>query len=274
VTTTARPTVSVVIPCFEQARYLQEAVESVVAQTYPDWEIVIVDDGSPDDTAAVAERLIASHPERRIRLVRQENLGTPRARNAGVAASVGRYVLPLDADDKLLPEMLARTTRVLDDDPAIAIVYTDYRRFGSETGDVATGRWSLESLAYSCPLSSVTLYRREVWDAVGGYNPNMAGGYEDWDFWIAAAERGFAGLRIPEPMWLYRKAPASRNVAAIRREPELLAQIRRNHPAVFTPARRLRNGVRRQLELAPGRARYWTGWLAGRLGLRRARGAQ
>jgi len=270
---TAAPAVSVVIPCHGQARYLDEAVGSVIDQTYRDWEIVIVDDGSPDDTATVAEGLIAGHPDRRIRLLRQANQGTPGARNAGIAASSGRYVLPLDADDILLPEMLARTVGLLEAEPELAIAYTDYGRFGSESGDVATGPWSIAALSYSCPLSSTTLYRREVWRAVGGYNTNMAHGYEDWDFWIGAAERGFVGRRIAIPLWLYRKAPSSRNVRALSREPEILEQIRRNHPAVFTPRRRFANAVRRQMDLFPGRARYWASWLRRRLAGGRPRGA-
>ena len=258
------PTVSVVIPCYQQAEYLTEAVESVVGQTYPDWEIVIVDDGSTDATAAVAEGLIAAHPDRRIRLLRQANGGVATARNNGIAISTGRYVLPLDADDALLPAMLERTVGLLEADDSVAIAYTDYQRFGSEEGIVASGPWTVEQLCYSCPLSSTSLYRREVWTATGGYNPNMRHGYEDWDFWIGAAEQGFLGRRIPEPLWKYRKALASRNVAAIRREREILGQIARNHPRLFTPSRRARNWIRRNVELFPGRARYWTGRLLGR----------
>jgi glycosyltransferase involved in cell wall biosynthesis len=267
------PVVSVVIPCYLQAAYLAEAVESVVGQTYGDWEIVIVDDGSTDATAAVAEGLIAAHPDRRIRLLRQANAGVAVARNNGIAASSGRYILPLDADDVLLPAMLERTVGLLDAEPGVAIAYTDYRRFGTEEGVVAAGPWTVEELCYRCPLSSTSLYRREVWTATGGYNPNMRDGYEDWDFWIGAAEHGFAGRRIPEPLWKYRKALASRNVAAIRREPEILGQIARNHPRLFTRRRRLRNWVRRNAELFPGRARYWSGRLVGAL-RRRARGRQ
>jgi glycosyltransferase involved in cell wall biosynthesis len=256
-----RPAVSVVIPCFQGARYLAEAVESVVAQTVTDWEIVIVDDGSTDGSAEVAEALMRSHPARQIRLLRQSNEGTPTARNAGIAASVGRYILPLDADDILLPQLLEKTVAALDAEPNVAIVYTDYRRFGSATGVVNAGTWSIEQLCYSCPLSNTSLYRREVWDAVGGYNPNMAGGYEDWDFWIGAAERGFIGTRIAEPLWLYRKAARSRNVNAIAAERRLLRQLRDNHRSSFTPRRRVRNVLRHQLELLPGRLRYWTGRL-------------
>ena len=259
------PTVSVVIPCFQQAEYLAEAVESVVAQTFGDWEIVIVDDGSTDATAAVAEGLIAAHPDHRIRLLRQANSGVAAARNNGIAASAGRYVLPLDADDILLPPMLERTVALLEAEPGVAVAYTDYERFGTEQGPVAAGPWTIEQLCYSCPLSGTSLYHREVWTAVGGYNPKMRHGYEDWDFWIGAAEHGFTGRRIPEALWRYRKATESRNVAAIRREREIIGQIARNHPRLFTRPRRLRNWVRRNLELLPGRVRYWSARLSGRV---------
>jgi glycosyltransferase involved in cell wall biosynthesis len=254
---TTSPAVSVVIPCFDQARYLPEAVDSVVAQTFGDWEIVIVDDGSPDDTVAEAERLIATHADRRIRLVRQANAGPAAARNAGIAASTGRYVLPLDADDQLYPTMLARTVAALERDPGIALAYSDFEHFGAAERRITVGAWDLDALAYSNQLGISSLYRREVWDAVGGYNPAMRDGYEDWDFWISVAERGFRAVRIPEPLFRYRVKPESRDVQADRWRRRLRRQISRNHPAVYTPERRLRHGVRR----AYGAARYWLGRL-------------
>ena len=111
------PTVSVVTPCYGQAGFLPEAVSSVVAQTFTDWEIVIVDDGSPDDTAMVAAGLIALHGNR-VRLLRQANGGVARARNAGIAASSGRYVLPLD-----------ETVALLEARPKIGFAYTDLQLF-------------------------------------------------------------------------------------------------------------------------------------------------
>ncbi len=246
---TPPPTVSIVIPCYQQADYLAEAVGSVVAQTFPDWEVVIVDDGSTDATAAVAADLMVRHPSRRMSLVRQANQGLPSARNSGIAASHGRYVLPLDADDVLMPEMVAKAVRLLDTDPSIAIVYTDYLRFGADSRRVETGVWSLDALAYRCTLSGATLFRREVWLAVGGYNPNMRGGYEDWDFWIGAAERGFSGRRIREPLFRYRIKASSMIVEAIANDARLRRQIARNHPAVFTRTRRARHVLRRAREL-------------------------
>ncbi|MDW8146902.1 MAG: glycosyltransferase family A protein [Roseiflexaceae bacterium] len=162
--------VSVVIPCYNQARFLPEAVASVVAQTFTDWEIIIVDDGSPDDTAAVAQRLIAAYPDRRIRLIRQENRGLAEARNAGIRVARAPYILPLDADDMIEPEMLALTVAALDTHPDVGFVYTDVRRFGAENNILHTLPYSLERLRFENMMMPATLFRREAWEQVGGFH--------------------------------------------------------------------------------------------------------
>src|SRR5215208_7628052 len=117
----ASPLVSVVIPCYNQAHFLGEAIESVLAQSYPYFEIIVVDDGSPDDTSEVAAR----YPE--VRLVRQENQGVSGARNSGFARSEGEYVVFLDADDRLLPEALEAHLEHLEAHPECAFVSGRYK---------------------------------------------------------------------------------------------------------------------------------------------------
>jgi len=233
--------VSVVIPCYQQAEYLAEAVESVVGQTFADWEIVIVDDGSPDDTAGVAATLIAAHPDRRIRLLRQPNAGLAAARNAGISASDGRYILPLDADDILMPEMLAKTVELLEAEPRLAIAYTDQRQFGAASRVVRTADWDTDLQRRRNLFAATALFRREVWDAVGGYDPAMRRGYEDWDFWLGAAERGFVGRRIPEALFGYRIKASSMHVTARDSHRELVGQLRVKHAQWYgSPWRRWR----------------------------------
>jgi glycosyltransferase involved in cell wall biosynthesis len=251
----APPKVSVVIPCYGQARYLPEAVASVVAQTFTDWEIVIVDDGSPDETAVVAAGLIAQHGERRISLVRQANGGVARARNAGIEASRGRYILPLDADDRLHPELLADTVRVLDVDPAVGIAYTDFQFFEGADDVLIRPEYSLDRLCEINLMADTSLFRREAWVAAGGYNPNMAGGLEDWDFWLSCAERGFAGRRVPGVRFYYRRRAGSRNEAATAMRSALIRQLRANHPALFTPSKRFGRWTRRSLRRLLARIR-------------------
>ncbi|WP_432588210.1 glycosyltransferase family A protein [Streptomyces sp. HD1123-B1] len=236
-----RPAVSVVIPCYGYGRYLPQAVASVLAQTYDDWELLVVDDGSPDDTAAVAESLIARHPDRRIRLLRQANAGVSAARNAGIAASTGRYVLPLDADDVIAPTMLEKTVAVLEGDPDIAIASTDVSAFTDDKDlppqVLALPAYDPRLLLRRLIMFYCSLYRREVWEAVGGYDEEMRAG-EDWDFWIACAERGFTAHHLHEPLFGARNKDDGLHVEAAENDLAVRARIVANHPRMFKPVTR------------------------------------
>jgi glycosyltransferase involved in cell wall biosynthesis len=229
----------VIIPCFKQADLLALAVASVANQTFRDWELIIVDDGSPDDTSAVASRLMAGLPGCACRLVRQENAGLAAARNAGVAAARGAYVLPLDADDAIDPTYLEKAVAVLDRRPEIQIVTTDGMTFGAkeerlrQDPDTRWARTHLENCLLYC-----SLYRREVWATVGGYNPNMTMGYEDWDFWVGCREAGLAVAHLPEPLFYYRVKVESMYTRALRHDRQLRARIVLNHPSLYAPAER------------------------------------
>jgi glycosyltransferase involved in cell wall biosynthesis len=250
------PTVSVVIPCFNQARYLPDAIASIRQQTFADWEIVVIDDGSSDDTQEVAARLTRElGPQARV--IRQANAGLPAARNAGIARARGRYILPLDADDMLHPTMLERTVASLERDLSVAIAYTDLQQFGESFEIVHALEFDPLRLAESNHLNYCALYRREVWDAVGGYNRNMTWGYEDWDFWIGAAEKGYQAVRISAPLLLYRVRAGSMYSAALKHDSELRKQIRLNHPATYRPVERVLRRIRLAGRQRSARLRIW-----------------
>ncbi|WP_349431730.1 glycosyltransferase [Methylomarinum sp. Ch1-1] len=232
------PLVSVVIPCYKQAHYLPEVVASVVAQTFADWECIIVNDGSPDDTGEVARQLIRQYSGSLIRLLEQGNGGLSDARNKGIGMASGKYILPLDADDKLDSTMLEKTVAVLQSDPTVGIVYTYIRHFGSRSDIWKTGPFSLEKEKYDNYLPYCSLYRKEVFESVGGYDTNF-NSYEDWNFWISAMERGWHGKLVPEPLFLYRKGDSSMLVDANKRREQLVAQIVLAHPEVYPQDRRL-----------------------------------
>ncbi len=227
------PTVSVIIPCYNQAHFLPEAVESVVNQIFTDWECIIVNDGSKDNTSHVAGSLINKYTDRQISLINQPNQGLAMARNTGIKASFGKYILPLDADDKICPEMLLKTVSLLEAHPQIAIAYSDVRHFGNTSRIVCAGEYDFQRLCRENHLNYCSLYRREAWEAVGGYNPNMIWGYEDWDCWIGCGEKGFYGKRIPEPLFLYRVKDASMYTNALRHHSELVSQIVLNHQNLY-----------------------------------------
>src|SRR3989304_7971813 len=228
-----KPEVSIIIPCYNQAHYLPEAVGSVVNQTLTHWECIIVNDGSGDNTPRIANSLIMQYSEKQIRLINQENKGLAEARNAGINASNGKYILPLDADDLIHPEMLQKTVSLLKTHTEIAIAYTDVKHFGSANRIVCAGEYDFKRLCFQNHLNYCSLYRREAWESVGGYNPNMTWGYEDWDFWVSCGEKGFLGKRFSEPLFMYRVKETSMYTKALEHHSELMAQIITNHPNLY-----------------------------------------
>ena len=229
--------VSVVIPCYQQAQYLREAVESVLAQTYAAHEIIIVNDGSTDDTSFVAKALILEKEGRAIRLVEKENGGLSDARNAGIRIARGAYVLPLDADDRIHPEFLSKTVALLDREPKVGIAYTDWVYFGAHATPRSAIDYDFNRLCTKENLFTCTsLYRREAWDAAGGYHTNMTRGLEDWDFWIGCGKKGFVGKRIPEPLFHYRAKVGSMIEQVQPFVKVMFAQIVANHPDVYDAA--------------------------------------
>lgn len=227
------PMVSVVMPCYRQAEYLREAVESVVAQTFTDWELIIVNDGSPDETSAVARGLIAKHSQRAIRLIEKVNGGVSDARNAGITVARGAYVLPLDADDLIRPTMLEKTAALLEGQPDVAIAYTDITHFGVVNRTIQAAEFDPAKIPYGNQINCCSLYRWEAWELCGGYRP-CHWGYEDWDFWVNCTAHGLRAKRIPESLLLYRVKGLSRDTVAVEHDRELRARIVLNHPQLYT----------------------------------------
>lgn len=229
------PKVSVVITCYNYGRYLTESVGSVLAQTFRDYEIIVVDDGSTDETPSVLESIIATHPDAPIRVIRQPNSGQPAyARNRGIREARGEYILCLDADDMIAPTMLARCVEVLEADPAVAIAYTDRLDFDGVTQLVRAAPYDPARLPYQNHISYCALYRRRIWEEIGGYRDNVKG-CEDWDFWVAACARGYYGRYIPEPLFLYRRHDTGLYQHALAHFDNKRAQIMLNNSSLYRP---------------------------------------
>ncbi len=222
--------VAVVVPCHGYARFLPDAVASVVAQTWRNLRIVIVDDGSPDDTAEVAASLIERFPERRIDLLRQRNQGLAAARNNGIRATSSPLVLALDADDRLAPHAIERLVAALGagDDVATPLG----RTFGDEDRPLVTRPVTRRRLRAANCLVYASLYRRELFERIGGYRPR-APGYEDWDFWLSALELGARFVHVPEPLFFYRKHGRTMLAASDDRAMRLHAIITSGHASLY-----------------------------------------
>jgi glycosyltransferase involved in cell wall biosynthesis len=236
------PSVSVVIPCFNYAAHLEEAVASVLAQTHRDLEVIVVDDGSTDGSLAVAQRLAAAEP--RVTVLAQPNSGQPAiARNNGIECARGRYVVCLDADDKLAPAMVAECAALLDADPGLGLAYPVQQNFGANQDGPLFSGWDADQLRYANRLPTTTMFRREAWQAAGGYSTNVRG-YEDWDFWIACAAQGWRGALAPGATFLYRVHEQGLYTDAKERDPGLKAQIVLNRPGLYPgPVVRWARGV-------------------------------
>lgn len=199
-------TVSIVIPCYNHGRYVDEAVASVLEQTYQDVEIIIVDDGS-DDPETVDKLSTYSRPNTKV--VRVTNGGLARARNTGVKAASGTYILPLDADDRIGSTYVEKAVAVLNARPDVSIVYCEAEFFGMKTGKWELPSYSLERILAGNVIFAAAFFRKSEWQAGGGYNPNMSKSFEDWDFWLSLIERGGKVYRIPETLFFYRIKEAS-----------------------------------------------------------------
>jgi len=209
----APPRVSIVMPVYDAGDHLARALDSVAEQTFRDFELVIVDDGSTD--ARTRALLDAARHRPATTLHRTTNRGPARARNLAVERARGAYVLPLDADDWLAPDYLARTVPVLDAaPPRVGVVYTWIGLTGGHHGVWKTGGFTLRELLARCTIHVCSLYRRQVWDDVGGYDPAFVESCEDWDFWLGAVARGWEGACVPEVLAWYRRSDRSRHRAA------------------------------------------------------------
>lgn len=221
-----RPRLSVVIPCHDDGDYLIDAVASV-ERNAPAAELIVVDDGS---TEPRTRGVLAALREAGHRVIEQPQSGLAAARNRGIAASAGEYFLPLDADNRLLPGFATEAVARLDADPAVGVVYGDRRELGARTGDVVQPDLDLPRLLWSNYIDACAVVRRAVWDEAGGYDAAFHD-WEDWDFWLGAAARGWRFVRLPRPAFEYRIRPDSLHQRFLRRTdyPETLRRIYGKH---------------------------------------------
>jgi glycosyltransferase involved in cell wall biosynthesis/GT2 family glycosyltransferase len=216
-----RPRLSVIIPCYNDGDYVIDAVASV-KRNAPAAELIVVDDGS---TQPRTREVLAALRQAGHRVIEQPHEGLSSARNAGIAASAGDYFLPLDADNRLLPGFATEAVALLDADSAAGVVYGDRREFGARRGNVTVPELDLPRMLSSNYIDACAVVRRAVWSEAGGYDVAFHD-WEDWDFWLGAAARGWRFVRIPRPTFEYRVRPDSLQQRFLRRA-DYLPPLRR-----------------------------------------------
>lgn len=221
---------SIVIPCFNAGEWLEDAVQTALAQTGIAHEVIVVDDGSTDSfTLKVLERL----PEPVI-LVRQGNKGLSGARNAGIMAAQGDYILPLDSDDRIDPEYGALASAVLDSDREVGIVYCHAQVFGDDQGPLILPEYSLGSILIENCIFASAVFRRADWLRCGGYHEGLRRGREDHDFWLRLLSLGVRVERLEEVLFHYRIRHDSMNRGYTRSEYiEIYSEIFRDNARLY-----------------------------------------
>jgi glycosyltransferase involved in cell wall biosynthesis len=225
--------VAVVIPCFNDGATVREAVRSVADQE--PCELVVVNDGSTDeDTLGVLHELAQGGCV----VIHQRNRGTSAARMTGLRATRSPYVLPLDADDALLPGALAALADALDERRHLAAVWGRLTLFGDvEMPERSRGRtldpWRI---TYFNNLPYASLFRRDALVAVGGWS--LPGAYQDWDLWMSLAEVGYQGSAVDRRILRYRLHGQRQFSRGAQRHREIYAELRRRHRRLFAERRR------------------------------------
>lgn len=182
------PKVSIIVPCYNHAQYLGEALQSVLNQTFLNWECIIVNDGSPDQTEKVATEWTTK--DDRFKYFVQEKAGVSAARNLGISHAKGEFILPLDADDKISFNYISLALNSFQEDTSLKIVYCVAEKFGDKSGISQLEPFSLFNLSRENMIFCTAMFRKDEWKRVGGYDLNMIFGLEDWEFWIAILKNG------------------------------------------------------------------------------------
>ncbi|MDE6250466.1 MAG: glycosyltransferase family 2 protein [Alphaproteobacteria bacterium] len=232
---TKNPKISVIIPAYKTAPYIPECLDSVLAQTMQDIEIICINDGSPDNALEIFQEY--AKRDNRIRVIDQKNQGICAARNNAIAAARAEYIFPLDSDDKIAPDCLAVLYNIITTTNCAAVCPA-----GILFGTVPDTPWHLPKINHfnmyggNNGIHNSSLFPKKLWEKYGGYcmDLNHLGG-EDYDFWLCFMDDNQKICRTEVPLFFYRIKPQdqSRNKGGTREVGEQIKQIRMTrHPRI------------------------------------------
>lgn len=225
--------VTVIIPCYNDGNYIQQALDSVLRQTVAVAKIIVVDDGSDAATKQILSTL--NHPN--LEVIYQENQGVSVARNTAIESATTTFIVNLDADDYYEPTFIEKALDIINSKPNVGVVGCYYTKFNG---------YQKHQLIYK-PLGGTVkdfiiknnglgnaLFRKKCWEEVGGYDLKMVNGYEDWEFWIAILKNNWKMEIIEEPLFNYRIKSSSRDKTALHKHDfELRKYIFLKHKEVY-----------------------------------------
>lgn len=232
-----RPRVSIIVPLYNQPDVLGETLDSVVAQTFKDWELIIVNDGSTDHSQQIASALVARYNAQghRMRLLLKKNGGLADARNFGIRFARAEWIFPLDSDDIILPDFLEKAMALLDGSQGGAnLAISDLKGFGRDFTWILP-EYDPVDLRYTNMFHCSAVFHKSLWDAIpGGYPTTTLFGYEDWAFWVGVEQRvGIKPVYLREFAFLYRIREQSMHQTLLKNQEFSLSSVRILFPTLY-----------------------------------------
>lgn len=224
------PDISVIMPIYNKEKYLKDAILSVVAQKFQNWELILINDGSPDNSEAIC--LEFAQKDKRIRYIKQSNQGVIAARNNAIRQAASPFIFPLDADDTITPDCLTKLYSYLSSHQ-IDVVYAlpDIQNHRNDINNTKSAEIPYILFSNSIPCSA--LFRKTDWELVGGYHSYMKEGLEDWDFWLSFMEYGKKFHRINEILYHFNQTENRRNTIDKQAKAKLYLQLVSNHSLLY-----------------------------------------
>lgn len=226
------PLVSIVIACYNDKDYVKNCLLSIQQQTYAAIEVIVVDDGS----AAPTKELLASLQSLYTVLITQENKGQAAARNAGITAAKGDYILIVDSDDSIAPTYVEKAVATISTNENVQLVCSHLLvTEGDKQYEEVIQGGVFKDFLFKNPAVNGSMFRKSAWSQAGGYDVSMRRGYEDWEFFIRLMALGGICKVIPEPLYHYLKRPGSTTTFAQQRQPELWNYIFNKNIELYKP---------------------------------------
>lgn len=223
--------VSVIIPCYNDGHYLQDSIGSVLKQTFTDWEIIVVNDGSTDANTLT---ILAGLTHEKIKVLHKENGHLSSARNFGINQAGGEIIVTLDADDTYEKTFFEKGVKLLEAEPSTGVVTCYLKSFGNRKYQWKPLGGDIKNFLYRLECCASAMYRKQCWVDINGYDENMKKGYEDWEFWIRVTAAGWKVAVIKEFLLNYRTTATS--MSQVQSEPNrkaILDYIMEKHKDLY-----------------------------------------
>lgn len=228
-----KPLVSIIVPVFNVEEYLDDCINSILNQTYKNIEVILVDDGSTDNSGKICDLL--GQKNNKVKVFHNNNNGVSYTRNYAIRMTTGKYILPVDGDDIIADTYVEKAVNILEKNDSIGIVYCRANFFGKINGEWELPDYSIGKMLLNNIIFVTAFFRKDDWEIVGGFNEDMKYGIEDYDFWLSILELKREVYKIPEILFYYR----IRNNSRSREFEKYKVQVQEMYKIIHTRHKRL-----------------------------------